>query len=89
MGKTFGELIDHFIVGVDESCLMADSSGKAIVGEVGQRKYEKKGVDYHGSFSMLHTGSMAGSNGPTLFLIQGKRKNGVFSDGFLTANGAA
>jgi len=88
-GKTFGELINHFIVGTDKSCLMVDSSGKAIVGEVGQRKHKKKRVDYRGSISMLQTGSTTGSNGPTLFLMQGKRRNSVFSDGFLMANGAA
>jgi hypothetical protein len=45
-GKSFGELIEHFVVGGDDACLMADSNGNLrIVGAVGTRKHEKKVSD--------------------------------------------
>jgi hypothetical protein len=46
-GKSFGELIDHFILGCDETNLIADADGELrIVGEKGKKKHEKKVSDY-------------------------------------------
>ena len=46
-GKSFGELIDHFILGGDETNLIADADGELrIVGEKGKKKHEKKVSDY-------------------------------------------
>ena len=46
-GKSFGELIDHFILGGDEMNLIADADGELrIVGEKGKKKHEKKVSDY-------------------------------------------
>jgi hypothetical protein len=50
-GKSFGELIEHFVVGGDEACLMADDL--RIVGAVGTRKHEKKVSDTRGSITMF------------------------------------
>ena len=41
------------------------------------------------SVTMYCTGSAAGSNGPTAFLLFGKRKRKAFSDEFLVNHGAA
>ena len=38
---------------------------------------------------MCRTGSVAGSNGPTAFLLSGKRKRKAFSNGFFVKYGAA
>ena len=45
-GKTFGELIEHFVLGGDETNLMADNDGNMkIVGELGRRKHEERVSD--------------------------------------------
>jgi hypothetical protein len=42
-GKSFGELIDHFIIGGNETDLIADADGDLrIVGEKGKKKHKKK-----------------------------------------------
>ena len=41
-GKQFGELIEHFIVGGDETCLIADADGDLkVIGKAGKKKHEK------------------------------------------------
>ncbi len=46
-GMSFGELIDHFILGGNEINLIADADGELrIVGEKGKKKHEKKVSDY-------------------------------------------
>ena len=60
-GKLIGELIDHFILGGDETNLIADADGEVrIVGEKGKKKHEKKVADYRGSITMYRTGVAAG-----------------------------
>ena len=88
-GKTFGEVMPYFIVGADESCLMADAKGMRIVGEARRKKHDKRGADFRGSITMLRTGSPAGTSGPTTFLMKGKRRNPVYTDSFLEAYGCA
>ena len=78
-GKSFGELLPHFIIGGDETCMIADADGSfKILGEAGKRKHERKTSDYRGSITMYRTGNCAGNNGPTAFIMKGKRvKDGV------------
>jgi hypothetical protein len=41
-GKTFGEVVDHFVVGYDEANMIANADGTVkIVDEFGRRKHEK------------------------------------------------
>jgi hypothetical protein len=41
-GKTFGEVIDHFVVGYDKANMIANADGTVrIVGEFGCRKHEQ------------------------------------------------
>jgi hypothetical protein len=82
-GKSFGELIDHFILGGDETNLIADADGELrIVGEKGKKKHEKKVSDYQGSITMYRTGVAAGHNGPTVFLLKGKNRKSEFNKTF-------
>ncbi len=61
-GKSFGELINHFILGGDETNLIADANGELkIVGEKGKKKHEEKVLDYRGSITMYCTGVAAGT----------------------------
>jgi hypothetical protein len=87
-GKSFGELIDHFILGGDETNLIADDDGDLrIVGEKGKKKHEKKVADYRGSITMYHTGVAAGHNGPTVLLLKGKKRKSGFNENFLRQEG--
>jgi hypothetical protein len=52
-GKTFGELIDYFVVGADETCMMSDGNGNVkIVAAASKRKHERLVSDHRGL--MLH-----------------------------------
>jgi len=43
---TFGEVIQHFITGGDETCFMASKDGSIqVIGSVGNRKTEKRTSD--------------------------------------------
>ncbi len=89
-GKLFGELIDHFILGSNETNLIADADGDLrIVGEKGKKKHEKKVANYQGSITMYRTGVAAGHNGPTVFLFKGKKRKSGFNDKFLKQEGCA
>ena len=56
-GLSFGELIDHHIIGLDKTCLMTDASGDLkIFGEVGRKKHEKKAADFRDLTTMVQSG---------------------------------
>jgi hypothetical protein len=83
-GLKFDELIHHFIVGADETCMMACEDGKILViGSAGRKKHEKKTNDSRVSITMYRTGTVAGDTGPTVFLLKGIRKRPGFTDAFL------
>jgi hypothetical protein len=89
-GKTFGELIRHFIFGGDETCMQACANGAVkVVGSAGRKKHEKKTNDSRVSITMYRTGNIADVTGPTIFLLEGKRKRFGFTDKFLVDHGAA
>eukprot|EP00978_Attheya_sp_CCMP212_P031727 scaffold120920_cov35-Attheya_sp.AAC.1 len=88
-GKTFGEVIHHFIFGGDESCMMASAGELSIVGSMDRKKHEKKIADSRVSITLYRTGSVAGSQGPTIALMKGKRRKVGYSDKFLVKKGFA
>ena len=91
-GQNFGELIDYFIVGGDETNMQADADGSLkILGQVGVKKHEKKAADYRGSCTMYRTGNCAGNNGPTAFIMagEGEEPKMGYDESFLLANGCA
>jgi hypothetical protein len=89
-GKSFGEVIEYFILGGDETNLIADADGELrIVGEKGKKKHEKKVSDYRGSITMYRTGTAAGNNGPTTFVMKGKRRKKGYNARFLIQEGCA
>ena len=55
-GKTFGEVIQHFIIGGDETCFMASDGEVCVIGEKGVKKHEKKLVDSRVSITMYRLG---------------------------------
>jgi hypothetical protein len=87
-GKTFGEVIEHFLIRGDKTNLIANADGQIkIVGEFGKRKHERKVSDCRSSISMYRTGTAAGDNGPTVFIMKGIRCKSGFDNNFLTRNG--
>ena len=71
-GKTFGELIEHFVLNGDETNLMADNDGNMkIIGEFGRQKHKKRVSDCKASATMYRFGSAGGDNGPTVFVMAG------------------
>ena len=87
-GKSFGELIDHFVVGADEACLMTDHHGNMkIIGSSDKKKHKRKASDHRASITMFRSGVTSGHNGPTGFLMKGKKKRAGYSDEFLVEHG--
>ena len=89
IGKTFGELIANFVVGSDETGLSGMEGAVSAVGSRGKSKYEKTNNDSRVSITICHKGSVACSNGPTAFLLPGKRKRKAYSNDFLVKHGTA
>ncbi|KAJ1449690.1 hypothetical protein M885DRAFT_590330 [Pelagophyceae sp. CCMP2097] len=87
-GKTFGEVLRHFVGGGDETGMLASSGNVTIIGDKGKRKHESNKDDSRVSISMFRLGSAAGTIGPTGFLMSGKKKKTGFTDEFLVTNGA-
>ena len=52
-GKTFGELIDHFIVGGDKTCIMAGKNVEKVVGSAGEKKHEITSDDSRDSITLF------------------------------------
>jgi hypothetical protein len=88
-GKPFGELIQHFILGGDETCMQGNAGSLRIVGSVERKKHDVNYNDGRASITMYRTGAVSGDQGPTTFLLKGLRKPPFFSDKFLEKNGAA
>jgi hypothetical protein len=71
-GKTFGELSQHFVVGGDETCILSRAGELMIVGSMDQKKHEKAIADSRVSMTLYCTGSIAGTQGPTIAVMAGK-----------------
>jgi hypothetical protein len=88
-GKSFGEVIEHFILGGDETCIMASQGKTRIIGATGKKKHEKNTSDSRVSISMYRLGSAGDNTGPTIFLMAGTKKREGYTDAFLEKYGAA
>ena len=89
-GKSFGELIDQFMIGIDETCLIADYDGDTrIIGKFGKRKHEKMYGNFRASTTMCRTGTVGGSNAPTVFLMEGNNRRSGFSDEYIVESWCA
>ena len=71
-GKTFGELIDHFIIGGDKTCLVASGNTVRIVAAADRKKHETTSDDTRDSITMFRTGASSGVTGPTICLVKSK-----------------
>lgn len=88
-GKSFGDLIRHFIVGSDENCMMASYVGSCqVVGYAKRKKNEKKKAECCALVTLYRVGNAAGDTGPTMFLLKGLRKIEGYMDDFLLSHSA-
>jgi hypothetical protein len=71
-GKTFGEVMPHFVIGGDETGLQASKGDVSIIGDKAKPKHELCTSDSRLSITMYRSGSAAGANGPTGFLPPGE-----------------
>ena len=89
-GKSFGELIDYFVCGADETCMAFDDQGNLkVYGEAGRKKHEKKAGDFCGSITMYRLGTPMDHNGPTAFIMKGKNRKKGMTNKFLIDEGCA
>ncbi len=89
-GKTFGEVMSHFIVGLDEMCIMSDFHGNAhVFGSADKKKHEKILQDSRIPITIVRTGTIAGTTGPTIFVLKGTQSRSAYNDEFLMRHGMA
>lgn len=87
--KSFGELMPHFILGGDETGLLASNGDVSIIGDKQKKKHEVTTAGSRVSITVYRLGNAAGSDGPTVFMPPGKYRKAGFSDAFLLKHGAA
>ena len=86
----FEQVLHHFIVGLDEMCLMSDAHGNLqVVAAADKKKHEKLLQDCRVSITIVRTGTVGGTTGPTIFLLKGTKRKHAFSDAFLERHGMA
>ena len=89
-GKSFQFVMGHFIIGLDEMCLMSDQhGGLKIIGSADKKKHEKLLQDSRVSITIVRTGTVWGTNGPTVFLVKGDKVRRGFTEDFLVRYGCA
>ena len=72
-GKSFGKIMPHFIIGLDEMCLMSYCHGNLRVFAASDKKKQEKLLqDCCCSIAAVRTGTVAGTTSPTM---SGKRKD--------------
>lgn len=89
-GKSFGEVMHHFVVGGDETCVMANHAGDVkIIGSVDVKKHEKNVDDSRCSIhvTMYRTGTASGNQGPTMFILAGEKRRKGYGPAFLNKYG--
>ena len=70
-GLSFGEVIDHFVLGGDETCFLASNGEVKIIGDKDKPKHDLPTGSSRTSITVYRTGNTAGATGPTAFLPPG------------------
>ncbi len=71
-GKSFGEVMLDFLIGLDEMCLMSDAhSSLCILTRADKKRQDKLLQDSCCSINIVRTGTMSGTTGPTYILMKG------------------
>jgi hypothetical protein len=88
-GKTFGEVMAAFILGGDETGLLASDGIVKIMGDKKKKKHEVQTATSRTSITLYRVGSAAGADGPTAYLPPGTHLKTGYSDAFLEKHGSA
>jgi hypothetical protein len=89
-GKSFGEVMPNFIVGLDEMCLMSDCHGNLRVFAAADKKKQEKFLqDCRCSITVVRTRTASGITGPTIFLLKGTKHRNNFNNDYLLRYGMA
>jgi hypothetical protein len=87
-GKTFGEVMPDFLIGLDEMCLMSDAHGDLrVFASADKKKQEKLLQDSCCSITVVRMGTMSGTTGPTFFLMKGATRRKNFTNDYLIKYG--
>ncbi len=79
-GKSFGKIMPHFIIRLDEMCLMSDCHGDLRVFAASDKKKQEKLLqDCRCSITAMRTGTVANTTGPTMFPFAIPGTNSVFN----------
>lgn len=70
-GLTFGEVIDNFVMGGDETCFLASNGDVKIIGDKQKPKHDLPTGSSRTSITVYRTGNTCGATGPTAFLPAG------------------
>jgi len=71
--EKFNDLRPHFIVNVDETCVMASEGTVKVIGDEDREKHTKNICDNKDSITIVRVGNAGGTNGPLIFLAKGQR----------------
>jgi hypothetical protein len=88
-GKSFGEVMPHFVFGGDETCFLASNGEVKIIGDKQKAKHEVATAGSRVSITVYRCGSSAGVDGPTGFLPPGAYRKSSYTDAYLLKHGAA
>ena len=75
----FLSLREHFQLNLDESCFVCNDGILKIIGDGDKRHHDKNMSDSRVSITIVRCGSAAGTNGPVVFIANGKSVNRTFS----------
>lgn len=88
-GRTFAEVMAHFVAGGDETCFLASAGDVKIIGDKQKKKHELASANSRVSTTIYRVGFSSGDTGPTAFLPPGVRRKTGYTDKFLTDHGAS
>ena len=71
--ENFNDLRAHFIVNVDETCVITSEGTVKDIGDADRKKHTKNNWDNKDSITIVRVGNAGGTNGPLIFLAKGQR----------------
>ena len=77
--QLFANLHEHFQLNLDESCFICNDGHLKILGDGEKKHHDKNIADSRVSITTVRCGSAAGTNGPVVFITNGKNANRTFS----------
>ena len=86
-GKSIGEVMPNFIVGLDKMCLMSDCHGNIRVFAAADKKKQEKLLKTAVAQSLPCAPEPSGITGPTIFLLKGTKHRNNFNDDYLLRYG--